>query len=728
MDKVEKRLESFLESDSILFIFVIGFTTLFSFAIVTAGLLNGITTLLPHLFYIPVVFAAYRYPREGMILSVLVSSLYLVLVPLIMGPVPDVMINAYGHSVVIVAVGVIVSVLSFQLSREKEMYLGLLDDQNDLIAMIAGDSTYSFVNAAYCRYFDVEPGDLIGMPYREHYPPEESALLDAFFRSLNPQRPSGVLELSARGADGATRMFQWNVSGHFGEKGETLSYLSSGRDITSLRNMEEALRSSEEKFGALFSHARDGILVNELRDDLTLGPFFEMNRYTLDLFGYERDEMSTMSPLDLVVEAPAFLSEWLGQVQEGTARSFREEVMCRRRDGSEFPADVTAVAFELHGKRVILSILRDMSLRKEVQEKIIRSEELYRTLFENTGTAMLVVDDDGTIRNANNEVEKTFGYRKEALLSGSMRVGDIVVPEERHGTIGTFSAQGMISGGSSGEMRLIDASGMYRDTFYTIARIPGTSQRILSIADQTGTRQGSLLLAAVNEINQAVVYERESSVLIDRVCKEFAALNEYYVIAVSPLEEGRLTALTPSVSSLEEMHASYLYAGGGAYRAARSGLVEYDEWPAADDGGEPPLQVINFPMIADEEIIGAITAYLRPRVSITDPEIDTLQALANDIGFAIRSRRLEEEKLEALEQIEKNIEQLSIINDHIRNPLQVIVGYAVLDDWEHTEKVLGQAEEIDRIINRLDQRCLESSKIREYLIRHSGIHSGDHPR
>ena len=116
MDKVEKRVESFLESDSILFILVIGFTTLFSFAIVTAGLLNGITTLLPHLFYIPVVFAAYRYPREGMILSVLVSSLYLVLVPLIIGPVPDVVINAYGHSVVIVAVGVIVSVLSFQFS------------------------------------------------------------------------------------------------------------------------------------------------------------------------------------------------------------------------------------------------------------------------------------------------------------------------------------------------------------------------------------------------------------------------------------------------------------------------------------------------------------------------------------------------------------------------------------------------------------------------------------
>jgi hypothetical protein len=275
----------------------------------------------------------------------------------------------------------------------------------------------------------------------------------------------------------------------------------------------------------------------------------------------------------------------------------------------------------------------------------------------------------------------------------------------------------------SGELRLMDASGMYRDTNYTIARIPKTRQLILSIADQTGTKQSSLLLATVNEINQAVVYERDTKVLIDRVCKEFAALGEFYAIAISTLEEGRLVDSNLSVPAFKDVHTLYLGSACGAYRATRSGLVEYDECPAAN-GDERPLQVINFPMTADEEIIGAITAYLRPYVSITDPEIDTLQALANDIGFAIRSRRLEEEKIEALAQIERNIEQLSIINDHIRNPLQVIVGYAVLDDWEHTDKVVRQAEEIDRIINRLDQGCLESSKIREYLIRHSGIDSG----
>lgn len=723
MGNVANRMKSLLMDDSPQFILIIGFATLFTFAIVIIGLLNGITTLLPHLFYIPIVFAAYRYPREGMVLSVLIGSLYLLLVTTIMGPVPDVVINAYGRSVVIVAVGVIVSILSLQLSNEKEKYLGLLDDQNDLVAMIESDGTYSFVNAAYCRFFGASSDEIIGVSYHEQYPAEESALLDTFFRSLSPSQPSGVMELRARGADGIMRMFQWNVSGHFGEKGR-ISYLCTGRDITSQREMEKALRSSEEKFRALFSHARDGILVNRLNDDLTFDPFFEVNRYTLDLFGYGREEMAAMTPLDLVASPPEALPHWLETVRDGTARTFREEVACRRRDGSVFPADVTAVAFDLHGSRVILSILRDISLRMEAQEKIVRSEELYRTLFENTGTAMLVVDEDGTIRNANNEVEKTFGYPKEGLLSGNMLFDDLTAPGERFGSVSAVAAKEGSGARYSSNIRLIDAAGMFRDTFCTIARIPGTRQLILSIADQTGTRQSSLLLATVNEINQAVVYERDTDFLLQRVCSEFAALEEYYVIAVSIIEGSGLVSRKISVDAYEPVHQAYLRSACGPYRATRSGLVEYDEWVETEEG-DRPVQVINFPMTADEAIIGAITVYLRPRVSITDPEIDTLGALANDIGFAIRSRRLEEEKLEALAQIEKNIEQLSIINDHIRNPLQVIVGYAVLDDWEHTEKVVGQADEIDRIINRLDQGCLESSKIREYLLRHSGIHSGD---
>lgn len=73
---------------------------------------------------------------------------------------------------------------------------------------------------------------------------------------------------------------------------------------------------------------------------------------------------------------------------------------------------------------------------------------------------------------------------------------------------------------------------------------------------------------------------------------------------------------------------------------------------------------------------------------------------------------------EALEQIEENMEQMATLNDHIRNPLQAIVGLADLEGGPMAEKIFLQAGEIDAIINRLDQGWLESSAIRDFLQRH----------
>jgi PAS domain S-box-containing protein len=82
----------------------------------------------------------------------------------------------------------------------------------------------------------------------------------------------------------------------------------------------------------------------------------------------------------------------------------------------------------------------------------------------------------------------------------------------------------------------------------------------------------------------------------------------------------------------------------------------------------------------------------------------------------IRGRReLDRIKREALQQIEQNIVQFATLGDHIRNPLAVIVGLADLDGGAYTEQILRQAEEIDRIIDRLDRGWLESEKVRSFI-------------
>lgn len=92
--------------------------------------------------------------------------------------------------------------------------------------------------------------------------------------------------------------------------------------------------------------------------------------------------------------------------------------------------------------------------------------------------------------------------------------------------------------------------------------------------------------------------------------------------------------------------------------------------------------------------------------------------IARDVA---ERKELDLVRREAFRQIDRNLEQLAILNDEIRNPLQVIVALAGMDGGDLAGKVLTQAYEIDGIITELDRGWLESEKVREYLRKHYGV-------
>ncbi len=69
---------------------------------------------------------------------------------------------------------------------------------------------------------------------------------------------------------------------------------------------------------------------------------------------------------------------------------------------------------------------------------------------------------------------------------------------------------------------------------------------------------------------------------------------------------------------------------------------------------------------------------------------------------------LKQQQREALDQIEGNLTDLDILNNHIRNPLMIISGYTEMSASEHTPVIMSQIQEIDGIIKTLDQGFLES--------------------
>ena len=91
------------------------------------GLLNGITAVVPHLLYVPVVVAAYRYPRYGGIIAGIIGAVYLLMVVLVNGSTIAAVAEALVRIAVLLLIGLLVSWLTLRLREQESLYEGLFE-------------------------------------------------------------------------------------------------------------------------------------------------------------------------------------------------------------------------------------------------------------------------------------------------------------------------------------------------------------------------------------------------------------------------------------------------------------------------------------------------------------------------------------------------------------------------------------------------------------------------
>lgn len=89
------------------------------------GLLNGISVVIPHLLYIPVVISAYRYPKRGLFIAGCIGGTYFLMVILVAGSSFSTIIEALVRTFVVVGIGWLIAALSFRLRERQDLYHGL---------------------------------------------------------------------------------------------------------------------------------------------------------------------------------------------------------------------------------------------------------------------------------------------------------------------------------------------------------------------------------------------------------------------------------------------------------------------------------------------------------------------------------------------------------------------------------------------------------------------------
>jgi len=222
--------------------------------------------------------------------------------------------------------------------------------------------------------------------------------------------------------------------------GRALRIIGTHVDITERKQMEDALRISEERFRRIFDDGPLGMTV--------INPnyrFILVNRRFCDMFGYTEEELLEKSIDDVTHPDDIYTTfENLRNFYTGNLPRAYHEKRYLKKDGSVIWVAVTVTPLRDRENRVTstISIIEDITKRKRDESRLIESEAMLREVLNNANDAVflheLTPEGPGRFLLVNDQATRWLGYTKEEFMEMSPRD---IVPENIFEKIRSYNSK-----------------------------------------------------------------------------------------------------------------------------------------------------------------------------------------------------------------------------------------------------------------------------------------------
>ena len=195
-------------------------------------------------------------------------------------------------------------------------------------------------------------------------------------------------------------------------------------DVTESRRLQRAIEEKEALYRTLIEKTQDGVVLTQNRK------FYMVNQSFCNIFGYTREEIMAMNPIDLL--APEYKEQVLikrdKRMRGEMVDSMNYLVPFIHKSGDRLIVEMNSTIVQIEGQNLSFVTLRDVTKRNQLQEALRESEQKYRELTELLPQTVYELDLNANLRYLNKAGREKFGTAYE---SSEVSVFSIVVPDQR---------------------------------------------------------------------------------------------------------------------------------------------------------------------------------------------------------------------------------------------------------------------------------------------------------